>query len=442
MTVNSRKWRYVIFLLSLILFIPYGSSSQYITVQAENTSLIKNQISIDARASMLIDFDSEQILHQQNEKEPLPVLSASKLLSIYIIFDQIQTGKLKLDDQIVISETIANLSKNTLFSNVPLNAGQSYTVKELINASLVVSANGAVAALAEKVAGSEKAFVDLMRAKAKELDMKNTFIFTSTGLSTRDISAYDISIGEVGSNQMSARDGAILSIELLKHFPEVLEYTKKSSILFPESNENNASFEYKNVNEMLPKLNDSLYYQGVEGLKTGSSDDENTATFFGYYNANGKRLISIVIGAKTKQTRFLETAKLLDFGTKTLKFKEIVNKESKIKAEQLYLVKGNEKSIEMTTKDHIGIFTDQETVTFSTQFQPDKRHYSEYNQAFVAPIEKNAEVGEITVKIDNVNYLREKDKHYTIKMLSKNEYSKSKYSKVQDIQDFITNIFK
>lgn len=440
--MNRNIKKYVLLFLSVFIISPLFSNSMKFNINAEEVSTITSQITIDARASMLIDADSEQVLQQQNEKEPLPVLSASKLLSIYLVFEKIKAGELKLEDQVTISDTIAKLSQNMLYSNVPLLAGKSYTVKELISASLVVSANGAIAALAEKIAGSEKAFVEQMRIKAKELDMKNTFIFTSTGLSTSDIAAYGLAINEVGSNQMSARDGAILSLELLKKYPEIIEYTKQTTINFPETDGISRKIEYTNVNSMLPQLNDKLYYQGIEGLKTGSSDEENTATFFGYYNSGGKRLISIVIGAKTKETRFSETAKLLDFATKTLKFKAIINKDSKLTADQIYLIKGNERTVEMTTKEQIGIFTNQEKVTFSAIFTPDKKYYSEYNQAFVAPISKESVLGEITVKINNVNYLREKDKHYTIKMLSKKEYSESQYSKVQDIQDFITNIFK
>lgn len=440
MKLNS-KFKFLSIILNSFLIIALFSHSSEYTIKAVDT-VIENQIQVEAKASILIDADSEQILQQQNEKEPLPVLSASKLLSIYVVFDQIKSGKLNLEDKITISNSIAELSQNLMYSNVPLIAGKSYTVRELISASLVVSANGAIAALAEKIAGSEKVFVAVMREKAKELDMKNTFIFTSTGLSTRDIAEYGLSIDEVGSNQMSARDGAILSVELIKNFPEILEYTKQSTINFPETDNISPKIQYRNVNAMLPKLNDALYYQGVEGLKTGSSEEENSATFFGYYNANGKHLISIIIGAKTKETRFSETAKLLDFATKTLKFKEIVNENSKITANQMYLVKGNEKNIEMTTKDRIGIFTDQDKITFSSEFQPSKKHYSEYNKAFVAPIAKEADLGELTVQINSVKYLREKDKHYTIKMISNKEYNESKYSKIQDIQDFITNVFK
>ncbi|MGL4662098.1 MAG: D-alanyl-D-alanine carboxypeptidase family protein [Culicoidibacterales bacterium] len=440
MKLNS-KFKFLSIILSSFLILSLFSHSSEYTIKAVDT-VIQSQIQVEAKASILIDADSEQILQQQNEKEPLPVLSASKLLSMYIVFDQIKAGKLKLEDKVTISNNISELSQNLLYSNVPLIAGKSYTVKELISASLVVSANGAIAALAEKISGNEKSFVTVMREKAKELDMKNTFIFTSTGLSTRDIAEYGLSIDEVGSNQMSARDGAILSVELIKNFPEILEYTKQSTINFPETDNISSKIQYRNVNAMLPKLNDALYYQGVEGLKTGSSEEENSATFFGYYNANGKHLISIIIGAKTKETRFSETAKLLDFATKTLKFKEIVNENSKIKASQMYLIKGNEKNVELTTKDRIGIFTDQDKITFSSEFKPSKNHYSEYNKAFFAPIAKDADLGELTVQINNVNYLREKDKHYTIKMISNKEYNESKYSKIQDIQDFITNVFK
>lgn len=444
MQKNRHFKKYLIILISF-LFVLVPSQTHVTYVKAETSkSVIQEKFLVEAKASMLIDADSEQILQQQNEKEPLPVLSASKLLAVFVVFDEIKSGKLKMDDKVVISNNIAELSKDTFFSNVPLVAGKSYTVKELLSGTLVVSGNGAIAALAEKISGNEKAFVDRMREKAKQLDMKNTFIFTSTGLSTSDIAQYGISIGEIGSNQMSARDGAILCVELLKKHPEIIEFTKQSSINFPETDTNSKQITYKNVNGMLPKLNDSLFYKGVQGLKTGSSDEENTATFFGYYNEGGKKLITIVIGAKTKESRFTETAKLLDFATKKLKYKAALDDKSKVSAQQLALVKGEEDKIELTTKEVAGVYTDQDKITFSAEFKPNKKYYREYNKAFSAPIEASASVGEMTVKIENVSFLRDQNttKIVKVNMISKKEYKEAKNSYTQDIKDFITNIFQ
>lgn len=443
MQKNSHFKKYTIVFFSFLLVL-LSFQSYTPVIKAESKEVIQEKLVIEARASMLIDADSEQILQQQNEKEPLPVLSASKLLSVFVVLDEIKAGKLKMDDKVVISENISKLSKDSFFSNVPLIAGKSYTVKELLSGTLVVSGNGAIAALAEKISGNEKVFVNRMREKAKQLDMKNTFIFTSTGLSTSDIAQYNISIGEIGSNQMSARDGAILCVELLKNHPEVIEFTKQSTINFPETEANSKQITYKNVNGMLPKLNDDLFYQGMQGLKTGSSDEDNTATFFGYYNNGGKKLITIVIGAKTKESRFKETAKLLDFATKKLKYKAAIDDKSKISAQQLALVKGEENKIELTTKEIAGVYTDQEKIIFSAEFYPYKKYYREYNKAFSAPIEQSAVVGEMTVNIENVQFLRDKNttKKIKIKMLSKKEYKEAKNSYTQDIKDFITNIFQ
>lgn len=437
----KNKSKYIMGMISLVLLFPLFNSNNTSSVSAD-TSVIQQKFTVEARASMVIDADSEQILQKQNETEPLPVLSASKLLSTFIVLDEIKGGRLKLDDMVTISEKVADLSQETLFSNVPLIAGKSYTVKELLSASLVVSGNGSIAALAEKVAGSESAFVIKMREKAKELGMKNTFIFTSSGLSTEEITVYGLTSDEIGSNQMSARDGAILSLELIKQHPEVIEYTKKSVITFPETAENSTQVDYRNVNAMLPDLNESLFYKGVQGLKTGSSDEENSATFFGYYDDGGKKLITIIIGAKTKETRFTETSKLLDFATKKLKYHEIVNSKSNISAKQFSLIKGDEKSVDVTTKEKVGVYTDQTNPSYTTEFIPNKTYYREYNNAFSAPIKQDAELGKLSVTVRNVEYLREKKIHTTINLVSKKEYKEGQYAKIQDVQDFITNIFR
>lgn len=438
------KLIHIVVLLSTFIFLNsnyYGPNFQTNANEAEASKLITSTPTINAKASMLIDAKTGQILHRNNESEALPVLSASKLLSAFVIYDQIAEGNINLDDKISISSPVADLANLSNFSNVPLETTQTYTVSELLNAGLVVSANGAIMALAEAISGSEQAFVNLMKEKATEIGLKNTFLFTSTGLTSQDISGYGISVEEFGANLMSARDSATLCMELVNKYPEIIEITKKPSITFPSE----SGIEYSNVDAMLTGFTDPTYiYDGVQGLKTGSSDDENTAVFFGYYNKENIELISIVIGAQTKESRFSETKKLLDYALTELDYKTIIDEKSSFSSENFELLRSNEKIITPYAKDSIYVFTDKSTkVSTTTSFMPSKLHYREFNKAYTAPINQNDEIGVLFLKIEGINYLNGTDKTYTVNVVADKNYEiNENRNRYQNIKDFIYGIFQ
>lgn len=291
----------------LLLLCVIGSYVLTPVVQAqEETSL-----AIQAKAAIAIDSDTGKIFYEQDATTPLHIASTTKLLSMYIIYDQIRTGKLSMVDQVTISAETSALSQNWQLSNVLIHEGQSYSVKSLIEAGFLESANAAVMALAEKVAGSEAAFVDLMRAQLTTWGITDGTIVTSTGLNNAFLgdNRYPGS-GAEEENQLSAKDLAIVARHLLQDFPEVLQITSQSQLTFAEPTGEN--LELENTNQMLAGM--AVATDGVDGLKTGTTDLAG-ACFVGTVKRGDTRLITVVLNVTdaTGIARFTETARMMEW---------------------------------------------------------------------------------------------------------------------------------
>ena len=247
----------IIFLLSILI----GMSP--IVVNADNN---KN-FDLDAKAGIAVDLDSGKILYEKNSNEKLPVASITKILSMYIVLEEIDSGKLKWDDKVKISERAYDLTLNENASNVYLDEDGEYTVKELFDASMIQSANSATIALAEKISGSEEKFVEKMKETVKGFGIKDAQIVNSTGLNSEALEDDDSKNKEDDDNKFSARDIALISYYTLTKYPEILEVTKKTSETFDEGGSNEQ--ELHTYNEML----EGMQYgrKGVDGLKTGTT---------------------------------------------------------------------------------------------------------------------------------------------------------------------------
>nr|WP_278751567.1 serine hydrolase [Liquorilactobacillus nagelii] len=139
-------------------------------------------LNLDVKAAIAVDANTGQIIYSKNASQPLAIASMSKLISIYLVLQAIKQGKLSWNEKIPVDEASYKVSQNTSLSNVPLLKGHKYTVKQLYQASLIYSANGAVMTLANAVAGSQKAFVDQMRAQLKKWGINDGEIYTDRGV--------------------------------------------------------------------------------------------------------------------------------------------------------------------------------------------------------------------------------------------------------------------
>lgn len=233
---------------------------------------------------LLMEKDSGKILYEKDSHKKLPPASVTKVMTLLLVMEAIENGKIKLDDKVSVSEHAAGMGGSQVF----LAAGEEMSVNDLLKATTIASGNDSAVALAEFIAGSESGFVEMMNARAKELGMDDTCFKNCTGL-------------DAEGHVTSAHDIAIMARELIKH-----EKIKEYSTTWMDSLRNGA-FTLANTNKLIRS------YQGITGLKTGST---STAKFCLAATAkrNGMELIATIMAAPSSKERFSDASKLLDFG--------------------------------------------------------------------------------------------------------------------------------
>lgn len=308
MNKNRKSFFSLVFILCL-LFSFSGSA-----VHGQTTDPLRLQV----EAAILVDGKSGKILYEKNADQPLALASMTKILTEYLIYEKIKENKLTWEQTTTISDYAYRISQNLALSNVPLRANQVYTIKELYEAVAIYSANGATIALAELVAGNETEFVRMMNEKALELGMKNYNFVNSTGLNNKDLLGLHPSGTAHQENFASAKDTAIMAFRLIKDFPEVLTISSTPRKIFRAGTAD--AIKMDNWNWMLSEL---VYgYEGVDGLKTGSTNLAGYC-FTSTAKRNDTRLISVVMKGKSYAARFQETKKLLDYGFINFETKEL-----------------------------------------------------------------------------------------------------------------------
>lgn len=298
MLINSKK------LISLILLCCMLFSFGQIT-NAQTVDPLRLRV----EAALLVDGNSGKILYEKNSNQPLALASMTKMLTEYLILEQIKENKFSWEDTTRISDYAYKISQNLSLSNVPLRPDQPYSVRELYEAMAIYSANGATIALAELAAGTETEFVRLMNEKAKIFGLKNYRFVNSTGLNNKDLLGLHPAGEANEENTASAADTALVAFRLISDFPEALTISSIPRKTFRAGTID--AIKMDNWNWMLPDL---VYaYEGMDGLKTGSTNLAGYC-FTGTAKRDGLRLISVIMKSDSYATRFQETKKLLDYG--------------------------------------------------------------------------------------------------------------------------------
>lgn len=244
---------------------------------------------ITSAAAFVLDCDTGDILYAKNESELRAPASITKLMTAYLVFDAISAGQFTEDTMVPVSDAAYAVASNWDLTNVSMDQSRSYSVRDLMSAMLVVSACGVCVSLAELVSGSEAAFVQQMNRKLLELGLSGSFA-DCYGLSSE--------------NQISAQDLALLSQALILDYPQVLDYTKQTSIQF-------GGIWYSCTNCLLPGC--SAAYEGADGLKTGSTTAAGKC-LVGTAQRDGRRIIAVILGAPYSSIRATEMVSLLDYG--------------------------------------------------------------------------------------------------------------------------------
>ena len=247
------------------------------------------ELNVAAKSAVLMDVATGTILYEQNPQEALAPASVTKVMTMLLIMEAIDGGKISWDDTVTASEAAAAKGGSQIY----LKVGESMSVSDMVKSIAVSSANDCACAMAEHLAGSESAFVELMNRKAQELGMTDTHFVNCTGLDDAP---------EAASHRTSARDIATMSRELLKHHPDI----KKFTTIWMDTVRGGA-LGLSNTNKMV------RFYDGCTGLKTGFTDGAGYCLSASALR-NGMELIAVVMGSKTSAERFAAAKSMLDYG--------------------------------------------------------------------------------------------------------------------------------
>nr|WP_245683859.1 D-alanyl-D-alanine carboxypeptidase family protein [Vulcanibacillus modesticaldus] len=329
------------------------------SVYAEEVDLATN-----AKSAILIDQDTGTILFEKNSHQPLPPASLTKIMTMLLVMEAIDSGKITLDDKVRVSEYAASMGGSQIF----LEAGEEMSVRDLLKGVAVASGNDASVALAEYIAGSEEAFVAKMNEKAKELGLKNTHFMNSNGLPVKNhyTSAYDI---------------AVISRELLK-YEQITRYTGIYQDYLRKNTKN--PFWLVNTNRLV------RFYKGVDGLKTGYTTE---AKFCLAATAKrGKfRVIAVVMGAPSTKIRNKEVSRLLDYAFSQYKNEVIYEKNQPV----------INAKVSKGKKDYVSLITPYQ-ISVLMKKEEKLTNYEKViivDENIIAPIEKGEVLGKLqTIK--------------------------------------------
>ncbi|WP_261806612.1 D-alanyl-D-alanine carboxypeptidase [Lapidilactobacillus luobeiensis] len=305
----KNKGRHFFLVLTMALGLVLGIDQvRQQNVVAASSTIESPQTDIAAKAGLAVEVDSGQILAAKNIDTVMPIASLTKMLSLYLVLQAVDQGKLTWNQSVTPTEQEVTLSKNMELSNIPFVGGQSYTVKELFEAGWVYSANAAVMALGDAVSGDQTKFVDAMKAQLKKWGARDYQIVNASGLNNSFLGAarYPDS-GADAENQMRARDLAIVAQHLVTDYPEVLKTTALTALPFHGTT-------YPTWDLLLPGQSAADADLPVDGLKTGTSDLAGEC-FVGTVKKNGFRIITVVLNASGNsddlKKRFTATADLM-----------------------------------------------------------------------------------------------------------------------------------
>ena len=287
----------------LILFVLLFNLS--IKTDTQKYKLSQNEeLKLNAKSHILMDFDSGEILYSHNEEEKLYPASMTKMMGMLLVLEAIDENRLNWNDIVEGSETSSSMGGTQIF----LAPNEKMSVDDLFKAVAINSANDAIVALGEKVSGNIDSFIDLMNKKAKELNMVNTNFKNATGFDNEE-------------HYTTAKDMAILARNLLKHGEDVLRYTRMKEAYIRKDTAN--PFWLVSTNKLLGN------YEGLDGLKTGFTNKAGynlTATAY----RKVVRLISVIMCAKTIKERSQDTVTLLNYGFSKVKAIEIFDQDTSL----------------------------------------------------------------------------------------------------------------
>nr|MBO2493310.1 D-alanyl-D-alanine carboxypeptidase [Clostridia bacterium] len=354
--MSTLKRAVVCWLLTAIFAImPFG-----VAVAAQPATELP--FNIQAKAALLMDYETGTVLYEKNAHQKLPVASITKIMTLLLAMEAIEEGRLKLDDPVHVSPYAASMGGSTVF----LEAGETFPVSTILESIIVASANDGSVALAEKIYGSHELFVQKMNERAQQLGMKNTNFVNCTGLPAEN-------------HYTTAYDVALMSRELLKH----PLFFKWSTIWLDYMRDGKTML--VNTNRLI------RFYEGCDGIKTGYTQEAGHCISATAKRGN-LRLIAVILGAPTSQIRFNEARKLLDYGFANYESVMVVRK-GQIVQNEIPVTGGKTSRIMGVAADNLSLLlTKGDSKEFAKEVQ--------ISAPLKAPIREGQKIGILTVKKD------------------------------------------
>ena len=265
---------------------------------------------VRAKAFVLIDADTGEILHEKNADTVLVPASMTKLMTLYLVLENISKQNIRWTDQVKISAFSNKVSRQSSLSSFPLPTGALYTVQELFYATAINSSNAGAIALAEHIGGTEGRFVDMMNQRAKSFGLEDVKFVNSSGLNNADLMGeHPPQMAKNEDTKLSAKSMVTIAYRLLNDYPEYEAYSSLTRKIIREGQ--NDQIIINATNRMLP--GNSFAMDGARGLKTGYTFNAGYC-FAGFAVRSSGRFLSVVMGAETTEERFRGSARLLQYG--------------------------------------------------------------------------------------------------------------------------------
>lgn len=318
----------------------------------------------NAKSAILIEASTGTIIYEKNSHEKLAPASMTKMMSMLLIVETIEDGKLSWNQMITTSENASSMGG----SQILLETGEKMSVEDLFKGIAVASGNDAVVALSEAVAGTEEEFVNMMNQRAKELGLEDTNFKNPHGLDT-------------ANHYTSAYDMAMIAKELVRH-EKVLEFTSIYEDYLREDQENKVWL--VNTNKLVK------FYDGMDGLKTGYTKEAGyclTATA----KRGDTRFITVVMGEEDTKTRNSETTSMMDYAFGQYEVEKVLDKKRTVGT--VRVEKGKVDTIQLVPIDDV-------TILNKKSDQKKNSNYEVKTKTITAPIKKGEQVGELILEVD------------------------------------------
>jgi len=400
----------------------FANANQVGAVGYKERPSTENDLGLQVKASMLIEFETGQVMYEVNADEALPIASMTKLMTEYIVLKEVSNGRLNWDEIITVTPEAADTHPSE--SQIYLATGDQHTVKDLYIAMAVGSANDATKALAIAISGSLPAFIDRMNETAQQLGLDSAVFTSATGIEDTTV--------------MSARDVVTLSRTIIKEHPEFLEYSSLQEYKFRERDKDPMiNFNYMlgtNVNKSGLK---HLAFEGVDGLKTGfiSAAGYN---FAGTVLRDGTRYISVVLDTRSMNARFQETATLYNYAFATFEKQTLIAPKTVVEGyEKVKIKKGVLKELPVVTSRDITVVTTKGKEATIELVNAELMTADE----LIAPLDAGTKVGTLTYKFVDPSG---KDIEYAVDLLTIEKAEKASWFKLffRGIGDFFSGLFK